>query len=156
VATSTTADRTRILVDGPRGRVFSAKLAPDKVFFYFEGHIDLEMWAPSMPIANEVVQTGKARLYGDGENWKTYEVGVRNAWTSWFLKHRKAVAHTRLVANSPILRMGVQVVNLFASNPIESIKTSTELYRIVDREVPRLRELARAWPADIAARIDRR
>jgi hypothetical protein len=152
----TKVDRGHVVVDGPRGRVFSARLAPDKVFFYFEGHVELEMYLPSMPIANEVVQTGQARLYGDGENWKTYEVGVRNAWTSWFLKHRKAVAHTRLVANSPILRMGVQVVNLFASNPIESIATSAALYRIIDREVPRVRELAKTWPADIAARISGR
>jgi hypothetical protein len=150
------SDRDQILVPGPRGRIFTARLAPDKVYFYFEGHVELDMFETSMPIANEVLKSGAAKLYGDGENWKTYAVGYRNAWTSWFIKNRKVVTRTRLVVNSPLLRMCVQVVNLFASNPIESLAKSGELYRIIDEEIPGVRDLAKAWPKEIAARLVRR
>ena len=149
-------EREGLLVQGPRGRIFTGRLALDSVYFYFEGHVDLAMFEPTMGFANEVAGTGKGRLYGDGASWKTYEAGYRNAWTTWFLANRTRVAHTRLVVTSPILRMGVTVVNLFASNPIESLATSTELNRLIVKDHPRLHEIAAAWPDDISEHLRRR
>lgn len=140
------------LVTGPRGRIFTAQLAPGKTFFYFEGHVDTVMFAPTMHVANECLKTGAAELYGDGENWRTYETGYRTAWTDWFLANAKNLTHTRLVVKSPILRMGVQVVNLLAKNPIEVLSTSEDLYRVIVEKVPRLRTVTASWPKDIAAR----
>ena len=142
-----------ILITTPTGRIFSARMAPEVVYFYFEGHTDLPMFEPSMVIVNEVLRTGRAELYGDGETWKSYVSGYRDAWTQWFLRNRRQLAHTHLVIRAPLLRMGVQVVNLVASSPIEALDDSAELYRRLRARVPRARELAADWPADIASRL---
>lgn len=142
-----------ILLTTPSGRIFTAQMAPHVVYFYFEGHIDVPMFEPSMVIVNELLRTGRAELYGDGETWKSYTTGYRDAWTQWFLQNRRHLAHTHLVIRAPLLRMGVQVVNLVASSPIEALDQSAELYRRLHARVPRARELAADWPADIAARL---
>lgn len=146
-------ERTGVLVKGPHGRIFTAKLAPDKVFFFFDGHVELDMFAPSMVIANEVVKSGAATLYGDGGTWKSYGPGYRGAWTDWFMAHRKSLVATHLVAASPVIRMGVQVVNLFAGSPITALSKSDELYRVLATDVPRLRETAASWPAEFATHV---
>ncbi|RYE94903.1 MAG: hypothetical protein EOO75_00720 [Myxococcales bacterium] len=128
-------------------------MAPRVVYFYFEGHTDLAMFEPSMVVINDVLRAGQAELYGDGEGWKSYASGYRDAWTQWFLRNRQHLAHTHLVIRSPLLRMGVQVVNLVASSPIEALDQSAELYRRLRARVPRARELTHDWPADIASRL---
>jgi hypothetical protein len=145
-------EREGTLVTGARGRIFTASVAPHHVYFCFEGHIELEMFEPSMVVVNEAVRAGLTTLYGDGENWKTYAGGYRDAWTRWFLQNRDRLAHTYLVVNSPLLRMGVQVVNLFASNPITALSRGAQLYDKLRAQVPRLREATADWPEDIAAR----
>lgn len=151
--TSRDRDRDRILISGPRGRLFTARLSPKSVYFYFEGHIDLAVWEPSMVVANDIVRSGGAELYGDGGNWKTYAAGYREAWTKWFLEHRARLAKTYLVTASPLLRMGVQVVNLFVPNAITALSQTADLYRTLHEKHPRARDLVADWPADIAARF---
>ncbi|AKU97049.1 hypothetical protein AKJ09_03713 [Labilithrix luteola] len=146
-------EREGILVTGAMGRIFTAKLAPDAVYFYFEGHIEEEWFESTMTFANDVLRSGAARLYGDGGKWKTYASGYRGAWTTWFTKNRAKLTHTYLVAGSPVIRMGIQVVNLFATNAIHALAKSDELYRIMKKDVPRMREVAAEWPAEIATHI---
>lgn len=146
-------EREGILVTSAMGRIFTAKVAPDAVYFYFEGHIEEEWFDSTMVFANDVLRSGAGRLYGDGGKWKTYASGYRASWTSWFTRNRARLAHTYLVAGSPVIRMGIQVVNLFATNAITGLAKSEELYGIMKKDIPRVREAAAEWPAEIAAHI---
>ncbi len=84
----------------------------------------------------------------------SYAPGYRDAWTHWFLDNRRGIASTHLVVQSPLLRMGVQVVNLFAANPIRVLGTSEELYARIRSEVPQARQfISDTWPKDIARRF---
>lgn len=142
-----------VLVEGKKGRIFTSLLGPSKVYFYFEGHVDTDMFDRTMGPAGAAVLSGRATLYGDGGGWKTYESGYRARWTNWFMSNRSRLDATYLVTTSAILRMGVQVVNLFTDNAITAMKEPSELYRQLRRDVPDLAGRARGWPTDIASRI---
>jgi len=143
-----------IVAEGPRGRIVTARIGAPDVYFYFEGRVELEWFAPTMVLVDDAVRRGGARLWGDGEAWMSYAPGYRDAWTRWFLDNRSGVASTHLVVQSPLLRMGVQVVNLFAANPIRVLGTSEELYARMRVEVPKARQfISDTWPRDIAQRF---
>lgn len=147
----TEVSRAGIVVTGSRGRIFTTKLAADKVYFYFDGHVEAGMFAPTMPFANEVLRSGAATLYGDGPNWKTYEPAFRSSWTDWFIQNRASLAHTYLLAPTKLIRMGIQVVNLFSPNAIDPVDDSSVIYRLLARDVPRIREVTASWPEEISA-----
>jgi hypothetical protein len=143
-----------IVAGGPRGRIVTAKIGAPDVYFYFEGRVELEWFEPTMVLVGEAVRRGGARLWGDGEGWMSYAPGYRDAWTRWFLDNRRGIASTCLVVQSPLLRMGVQVVNLFAANPIRVLDTSEELYARMRVEVPKARQfISGLWPKDVAHRF---
>lgn len=145
------AGRDAVLITSDRGRVFTTRVSATGVFFYFEGHVDLDMFSTTMVHADAALSTGRAMLFGDGQNWQTYAVGYRDAWTRWFLTNRKRVAHTPLFVRSPLLKMGVQVVNLFTGDSITTVGSAARLYDTLRSHVPDVAAASRAWPADIAA-----
>jgi hypothetical protein len=135
-----------------RGRIFSARIGPSAAYLYFEGHIDRELFERTMGPATAAVEAGGALLYGDGENWQTYAVGYRDAWTRWLIEHRARIARTQLVIRSPILRMGVQVVNLFTGGAISEVQDAAKLASLMHASTDVV-TCARSWPRDVAARV---
>ncbi|HEX7667373.1 MAG TPA: hypothetical protein VF407_22735 [Polyangiaceae bacterium] len=143
-----------VVVTSDRGRIFTTLLAESKVFFYFEGHVDLDFFARTMMPANQAVLSERATLYGDGEVWKTYGAGYREEWTRWISKNQPFVSAIHLLTRSAILKMGVQVVNMFTNNSITTAKDARELYARARRDVPWLQSHLVGWPSDIAARVE--
>lgn len=143
-----------VLVCSERGRIFTTLLDESKVYFYFEGHVELDMFAQTMGPANQTIRSGRAALYGDGELWKTYHAGYRKEWTDWISRNQSSLSAIHLLIHSPILRMGVQVVNMFTRNSITTFSTARELYARTRADVPSLTTQLASWPSDIAARIE--
>jgi len=144
-----------IIVATDRGRIFSTLLDERNVYFYFEGSVDLASFDLSMGAANQALASGRAFLHGDGENWKDYQATYRQRWTDWFTTNRASIAHVNLLIRSPILRMGVQVVNLFTGNVITVLEKTPDLYERLHREAPGASALTSTWPADIRARASK-
>ncbi|MEO8877554.1 MAG: hypothetical protein ABI461_18310 [Polyangiaceae bacterium] len=143
-----------VLVSSARGRIFTTLLAESRVYFYFEGHVDLDMFARTMAPANQAIVSAHATLYGDGELWNTYAAGYRAEWTHWISRNRPFLAGVHLLTRSAILKMGVQVVNMFTTNSITTSPTARDLYAKMRKDMPGLASHLDAWPSDIAARID--
>lgn len=135
------------------GRIFTTLVSDSSVYFYFEGHVELDMFEATIGPANAALKSGKATLYGDGANWKTYAGGYRDAWTKWFMSNRGRLGHTYLLIRSPILKMGVQVVNLFTGGSITSLSTSSDLYGKLRANVPAVLPQLSSWPPEIADRV---
>ncbi|MFO0681690.1 MAG: hypothetical protein U0234_06550 [Sandaracinus sp.] len=143
------------LVTGPRGRIFTTLLDASHVYFYFEGQVELAMFDETMAPANQALASGRAYLHGDGGNWKNYAAEYRTRWTDWFVQNRARIAHVDLMVRSPILRMGVQVVNLFTSGIITALDDDDALYERMRRECPTAEAAIATWPADVRARARR-
>ena len=145
-----------VLAVGKQGRIFSMLLDSRNVYFYFEGQVELWMFDASMAAADAALASGQAFLHGDGEHWKSYAAEYRHRWTDWFGENRPRIAHVNLLIRSPILRMGVQVVNLFTQDVITPLADPNELYASLRRQAPGVDALVGSWPSDIAARMSPR
>ena len=93
--------------------------APDVFLYRFEGHLVTDMFQPSMALVHDALKRHvSVALLGDGEMWQSYEPGYRNAWTVWFVRHRRQVREAHLFSPSSIVRMGAQVINMALATPI--------------------------------------
>jgi hypothetical protein len=122
-----------------RGRCVVCKLHQDILWFQFEGTLSVAAWKPAETALEETIAShGSVMLIGNGWTWHTYGPGFRSAWTSWFLRRRAQVRGVHLLISSPMLRMGVQVVNL-AIPIIQPYGAVDDFTSAVDRAAPTAR-----------------
>jgi hypothetical protein len=133
-----------------RGRCSIVPLKGDAVWFEFEGWIAGAAWPQTEQILEStILRHGTILMVGNGWGWQSYEPTYRMAWTSWFLKRQRDVRGVHLLVRSPILRMGIQVVNL-AIPIIRPYNDLKEFRTVVERVAPEARvyvnkiELARS------------
>lgn len=117
-----------------RGKYRVVELHRDAVWFHFEGWIGGELWPPTEQLLESVIDRfGTVLMLGNGSGWNGYEPAYRQGCTAWFLKRKREIRGVHLLVNSPVLRMGVQVVNLVVPiihayvDPSEFMTQATEL-----------------------------
>jgi hypothetical protein len=96
-----------------RGTYRVVNIHDDVAWFHFEGWISGGLWTPTEKYLESIIlQHGAVLMVGNGWKWNGYDPQYRRGCTAWFLKRRASIRGVHLLVNSPVLRMGVQVVNL--------------------------------------------
>lgn len=76
-------------------------------------------------------------MLGNGLAWRGYEPAYRVQCTRWFSRRRRELRGVHLLASAPILRMGIQVVNLVAP-VIHPYGDKGEFMTAANQHVPQL------------------
>ncbi len=99
--------------ESARGTYGVVNIHGDVAWFHFQGWIRGGLWSRTEAYLDSIIaEHGAVLMLGNGWKWNGYDPLYRKGCTAWFLKRRSSIRGVHLLVNSPVLRMGVQVVNL--------------------------------------------
>lgn len=98
-----------------------------------------------------VVRSSSVTFFCDALFVRRYESAFRERWARWFFEHRKEVRTMYFaIGEAPLLRMGLQMVNLAVPGLAQALDTDAQLDAALGVHAPaflRLRLARDAWRA---------
>jgi hypothetical protein len=133
---------------------FAVDVVGDSVasFGIYAGEATGEMFDAAIHLSNDAVaRSSSVTFFCDALFVRRYESAFRERWARWFFEHRKQVRTMYFaIGEGPLLRMGLQMVNLAVPGLAQALDTDAQLDAALGVHAPaflRLRLARDAWRA---------
>lgn len=154
LTTSTSADGVLTLTGPACAAWFAIDVVGDSVasFGVYAGEASGEMFDAAIALSNQAVASSSSvTFFCDAQSVRHYNSAFREKWARWFFEHRKRVRILYFaVGDRPLLRMGVQMVNLVVPGLAQALDSDAQLDALLGVHAPaflRLRAARDAWLA---------
>jgi hypothetical protein len=153
VATQKTAVRTlpdgAILVESDRGAAHLCGLQRGALLFTCKGYLATALYDPMVAAAQrEIDAAGKLMMAVDGWALHSVETGFREAWTQWFIQHKKHFG-MKLLVRTRLMEMAASLANLFTGIGVITTYSAIGAWeQAVGRDVPGFRRRATPFSDD--------
>jgi len=110
--------------------------APGVVLVRYRGHAEVALYEPiAKEMDRQVAQFPKVRLFVDFEELASYDTEFRTRWTDWFRRNHSHLEHSYILQRSALVKMGVQLVNLFIGEILLPVTEREEFERKLEEAV---------------------
>jgi hypothetical protein len=132
-----------VLVEADRGSAHLCTLRSGVVLYMCKGYLPTSLFTPMVAVAQREIEAAGALVMAvDGWELHSVETGFREAWTEWFVEHKKHFA-MKLLVRTRLMEMAASLANLFTGVRVITTYSGIETWeRAVADDVPGFRRKA--------------
>jgi hypothetical protein len=110
-----------------KGSVDCVAPVPHVLLFRYRGHAERWLFDPlSTALFQATERTSGLHLFVDAEELESYDSEFRARWVSWFRIYRARVGRFHFLYRSPLVAVGMQILNLATGGMIKPYRARLE------------------------------
>jgi hypothetical protein len=113
------------------------RLRPNVILLFIDGYMEESFFELQVAPFDKAISEGHTiTIFNDTYGFKKYDSGFREKWGQWLKAHRKQVTAVHMLVGSPLVKMGLNIINLFAGGVLKPYTDRAEWKRELIALVP--------------------